>query len=517
MASSGKAAFLVAAGIFLSRIAGLVRQRVFAHYFGSSDAADAFGAAFRIPNMLQNLFGEGVLSASFIPVYARLLAEGDEEEAGRLAGAVVALLTLVTGVLVLSGVVATPWLIDLIAPGFEGEKRELTIRLVRVLFPGAGLLALSAWCLGVLNSHRRFFLSYISPVLWNVAMIATLVAFGGLSQYGLAEALAWGSVVGSTLQVALQLPVVLRLERRLRLRLDARSPHVRTVIHNFGPVFVGRGVVQISSYVDTIVASLLPTGAVAAFLYAQMISMLPVSLFGMSISAAELPAMSSATGDEATVAEKLRARLDAGLRRIAFFIVPSAAAFVALGDVAAAAVYQSGDFTHDDAVLVWSILAGAAVGLLAITQARLYSSTYYALRDTRTPLKYAAVHVSISGALGYVLAVYGPGWLGVAPIWGVAGLQVAAGIGGLVEFKLLRHTLNRRIGKTGLPASLLAKLWGAAALGAAAGWGVKLALPSLHPIPLAALVFGAFGAVYLGVAVALRVPEVRQATRFLKR
>src|SRR5688572_29459453 len=167
------ASFLVAAGIFLSRIAGLVRQRVFAHYFGNSEAADAFGAAFRIPNLLQNLFGEGVLSASFIPVYARLLAEGDDEEAGRLAGAVVALLTLVTAVLVLAGVLATPWLIDLIAPGFEGEKRELTIRLVRVLFPGAGLLALSAWCLGVLNSHRRFFLSYISPVLWNVAMIGT--------------------------------------------------------------------------------------------------------------------------------------------------------------------------------------------------------------------------------------------------------------------------------------------------------------------------------------------------------
>jgi putative peptidoglycan lipid II flippase len=161
--ASKRSSFLVAAGILLSRIAGLIRDRVFAHYFGNSDAADAFKAAFRIPNALSNLFGEGVLSASFIPVYAGLLARDEEEEARRTAGAVAALLALSTSILVLIGVLATPYLIDAIAPGFSGEKRDLTIRLVRILFPGAGLLVLSAWCLGILNSHRRFFLSYITP------------------------------------------------------------------------------------------------------------------------------------------------------------------------------------------------------------------------------------------------------------------------------------------------------------------------------------------------------------------
>src|SRR5262245_59269805 len=189
----GRFAALVATGILLSRIAGLVRQRVLAHYLGLSDAADAFTAAFRIPNFLQNLFGEGVLSASFIPVYARLLAEEDHEEAARVAGAVAALLALTTALLTLGGVWSTPWLIAAIAPGFEGVKRELTIRLVRILFPGAGLLVLSAWCLGILNSHRRFFLSYTAPVLWNVAMIGTLLGFGGrIDQARLAIALAWG-------------------------------------------------------------------------------------------------------------------------------------------------------------------------------------------------------------------------------------------------------------------------------------------------------------------------------------
>ena len=162
-----------------SRLAGLVRTRVFSHYFGlQSDSADAFNAAFRIPNFLQNLFGEGALSASFIPVYAALVARGERREADRVAGAVASLLALVVSALVLVGVVATPLLISVVAPGFTGDKRELTIALVRILFPGAGLLVLSAWCLGVLNSHHRFLLSYAAPVMWNAAMIATLLAYG---------------------------------------------------------------------------------------------------------------------------------------------------------------------------------------------------------------------------------------------------------------------------------------------------------------------------------------------------
>src|SRR5262249_53078441 len=187
-----------------------------------------------------------------------------DREAEQVAGAVAALLGLVTAVLVLLGVLLTPWLIAIIAPGFEGAKRDATIRLVRILFPGAGLLVLSAWCLGVLNSHRRFFLSYAAPVLWNVAIIVSLVAFGqGRELYRLAEIAAWGSVLGSLLQLGVQLPTVAGLLHGLRPRLARGSAQVALVLRNFAPVFVGRGVVQISAYVDTVLASLLPTGAVA--------------------------------------------------------------------------------------------------------------------------------------------------------------------------------------------------------------------------------------------------------------
>jgi len=501
MARSRGAASLVAAGIFLSRIAGLIRDRVFAHYFGNSAAADAFRAAFRIPNFLQTLFGEGVLSASFIPVYANLLAHGKREEAGRVAGAIFAILALLTSVLVLIGVLATPLFIDAIAPGFHGSTRLLTISLVRILFPGAGFFVLGAWCLGILNSHRRFFLSYSVSVLWNIAMIVALILFGTRqTQDDLAATLAWASVAGSLIQFLAQLPVVLRLVPDLRIHVATHLENVRTVIRNFGPVFVSRGVVQLSAYIDQIIASWLPTGAVAALSYAQTLYLLPVSLFGMSVSASELPEMSSAIGGHDEIAAKLRARLVSGLHRIAFFVIPSVVAFIALGDIVTAAIYQtrSGKFTHDDVLYVWGILAGSGVGLLASTQGRLYSSAFYALKDTRTPLLFAIVRVALTTILGYIAALHLPQWIGVDPKWGVAGLTASAGISGWVEFVLLRRALAQRIGSDPVGTAYLARLWASAIVAASVTWAIKLEIHStLHPIVLACATLIPFGLIYL--------------------
>ncbi|MYG81383.1 MAG: murein biosynthesis integral membrane protein MurJ, partial [Gemmatimonadetes bacterium] len=174
------AASRVAAGILLSRILGLLRDRAFAHYFGASALADVWKAALRIPNFLQNLLGEGSLSGSFIPVYARLLEEGREEEAGRVAGAVLGLLTRAAGVLAAAGVWVAPLLADVIVPGYsEDGRREALIPLLRILFPMTGVLVISAWALGILNSHRRFFVSYVAPAVWNLAMIVALIVAGG--------------------------------------------------------------------------------------------------------------------------------------------------------------------------------------------------------------------------------------------------------------------------------------------------------------------------------------------------
>ena len=523
MARRSAGAIAVAAGIFLSRIFGLVRERIFAHYLGNSDAAGAFKAALRIPNLLQNLFGEGVLSASFIPVYARLLAEGRVEEAGRVASVVASLLALATALLSALGALGARLLIDVIAPGFHGDVRELTITLVEIMFPGVGLLVLSAWCLGVLNSHKRFFLSYVAPVLWNVAQIAALIVLGAYAaqgragQFHLARVVAWATVAGAALQLAVQLPQAIHLTGRLRPSLALGEAAPRRVLANFGPVVIGRGVVQLSAYIDQVLASFLGPAAVAAMAYAQQLYLLPVSLFGMAISAAELPEMSSALGTEDERAQALRTRLTAAQERIAFFVVPSVVAFLVLGDVVVAALYQTGRFSADDTRFVWLVLAGSTVGLLAATQARLASSAFYALEDTRTPLGYAIVRVILTAALGYAVALPIREHFGWPPSYGAAGLTASAGVAGWIEFVLLRRGLQRRIGRVPLGARTQLYAWISALISGAAGFGLHHVLPIRQPVVAGTIVLGVYGVLYFAIATALGLGQAKALLRRLRR
>lgn len=539
---AGAASLVVALGILLSRIAGLVRDRVFAHYLGNSEAAGAFKAALRIPNFLQNLFGEGVLSASFIPVYSKLASKtGDEDLARRVAGVVGTVLALVVSVLVLLGVSLTPFFVDVVAPGFRGTTRELTIQLVRILFPGVGLLVLSAWCLGILNSHRKFFVSYVAPVLWNLAMIATLVLYGSIrSQDELVVSLAWGSVVGSFLQLMIQVPFVWKSAGRIVFGLDLKLAAVRDVFKNIGPVFIGRGVVQVSAYLDSIVASFLGATAVASLAYAQTIYLLPISLFGMSVAAAELPSMSVAAGDDAEANRKLRDRLVSGCRRIAFFVVPSAVAFLLIGRSVVAALYQTGAFGPEDTLYVWYVLMGSVAGLLAATWGRLYSSAFYALRDTSTPLRFALVRVSLSIVFGLLFAFPFRPWInqlfvltpglrlptleGVDVALGAVGLTLAAGLSGYIEYALLRSRLVRRIGQVKVPTGFLSRIWvSAVAAGALALLFETTVLASLDGhlrwvgydfAPLC--VITVFGVSYLTLCSVFRVEEMKPVLRRLK-
>ncbi len=511
--SQKSGALLVGLGIFFSRISGLIRERALAHYFGNSDASDAFKAALKIPNFLQNLFGEGVLSASFIPVYAQLISSNEKEkqiEASEVASVVASILFLFTSILVILGVLCTPLLISIIAPGFQGEKKILTIKLVQIFFPGIGLLVMSAWCLGVLNSHRKFFLSYTAPVIWNLAIIGSLFIFGKSStQYNLAEMAAWGLVLGSFLQFAVQIPLTLKLVKHFRPSLNTQSSHVKIIIKNFFPVVISRGVVQVSAYIDSMLASLLPTGAVSALGYAQTIYLLPVSLFGMSITASELPAMSSLTGSNDEVNEALKKRLNIGLHKIAFFIIPSVCAFLFLGDIIVSALFQSGNFSKDDSLYVWGVLIGSTIGLLASTLGRLYSSTFYSLKDTRTPLKFALLRVILTTILGYLSAFTVPQLLGLPANWGTAGLTASAGISGWIEFYLLRKTLNMKIGETGLEFNGQVILWSCGILSAVICFVAKLNL-FLSPIPQAFIVLGIFGVFYFFLTYLFKVNESRE-------
>jgi putative peptidoglycan lipid II flippase len=514
-----KHAFWVGLGIFLSRIAGLVRERVFAHYFGNSDAGDAFKAALKIPNFLQNLFGEGVLSASFIPVYAQLLAKKHDEDAAKVASVIGSLLFLMTSALVLIGVLATPFLIDIIAPGFTGDKRELTIKIVQILFPGTGFLVMSAWCLGILNSHKKFFLSYVAPVIWNVTIIVTLIAWGPRQQqFELAVTTSYGLVVGSFLQFFIQFPFALKLGQKIYPSLNTQMDHVRIVIKNFVPVVFSRGVVQVSAYIDNVLASLLPTGAVSALAYAQTLYLLPVSLFGMSVSVAELPTMSQAMGSEEEISTYLRGRLDRGLEQIAFFIIPSVVGFLFLGDLIVGAIFQTGEFNRDSTNYVWAVLAGSTLGLLASTLGRLYSSTFYSLKDTKTPLKFAFVRVLFTTVLGVLFAFYVPKWFGIDEKWGTTGLTASAGMAGWIEFYFLRKTLNKRIGRTGLSVPYQLKLWAVALVSAVIAFSGKWFLDNYgHIIFRAIVVLSIYGFLYFALGYVLKVEQARELVNKVKR
>lgn len=506
-------ALVVGAGIFLSRIIGFLRERVVAYYLGTTDAADVFRAALRIPNLLQNLFGEGALSASFIPVYAGL-REKDPEAAARVASVVLTMLTLLTSLLVLLGYTFTPELIDLIAPGFSGEKRESVIRLVRILFPGIGLLVLSAFCLGVLNSHRKFFIPYAAPVLWSGAIIATAYLWQDPNGYEFASHLAWGAVIGSFLQLIVQIPPMFPYLRKMRPSLQWTLEPVQIVLRRFVPTLISRGVVQISAYFESIIASFLPTGAISNLGYAQLLYTLPTSLFGSSIAATKLVDMSMVEQKH-----EIGRDLKQGMRHLAFFIVPSAVAFLLMGHVLAAVLFQTGKFTLRDAQNVWILLGASSIGLMASTQGRLLTTAFYALKNTRTPLNISLVRVSLSIALAALLSLYLPRYLSIPPEWATGGISLASSLAGLVEFFLLRRALARDITLENIPPRYLLTLFISAFLGAGIGavlfHGIKdLGLPAWISGGLA---LGVFGGIYLALTLVFRVEESRSFYQKIRR
>ncbi len=511
-------ALAVAAGIFASRLLGLARERVFAHYLGTSAAAGAFRAAMRIPNVLQNLFGEGALSASFIPVYARLLAEGKDEEAARVAGTVFSLLAVVVIALSTGGVLAAGLLADILAPGLDAPTRALAAGLIRIMFPGVGMLVMSAWCLGVLNSHRKFFTSYAAPVLWNLAIITSLTAFGATA-FGrgddarLSELAAYGTLVGSALQLLVQIPFVMKLVKGKVIAWDPASPQVRRILRTFGPALMSRGVVQISAWFDQILASFLGGPVIAAINYAQTLYTLPFSLIGTSMAAAELTEMAQVTGNDQT-----RARLAASMERIAFFMAPAVLAFLVLGDVVVATLFQTGRFKTGDVPLVHAILAAMALGLSASARTRLVSSAFWSLHDTRTPLIFATIRIALAGALGWVMVMPARAYADLTADEAAAGLALASACGALVENALSTRRMRKLVGPFTLTWKDAARPWGSAVVAAAVTYPVSRLTAVWSPVPRGIVVLTVFGALYLALTVTMRVPSASAlVTRFRRR
>lgn len=538
-------ALSVATGIFCSRLAGLLRTSALGAFFGVGPHADVFSAALRLPNLLQNLLGEQTLSAAFIPVYSRLLAAGKKEEAGRLAGAVFSLLVAAAGGAAALGVLFARPIVGLLAAGFlrdhdlialgqaRVDRYELAVAAVRWVFPMSATLVLSAWALGVRNSHGKFFLSYFSPVFWNAAIvgavawasfragsggaIGTAIGPGG-SDLAIAdrmlEAACIGALVGGIFQFLVQLPGLRGDLAGFRLSFDLASQPVRDVLAGFGPTLAGRGVVQLSSYLDQLLASLLAAGAVAALFYAQTLYLLPVSLFGMSIAAAALPrlARSGGAGSEADLARGTERALETA----AFLNLPSFLAYLLLGLPLVEGIFQlfGKGFGAAESRLVYLVLAAYSVGLPAATSSRVLQAGFYARGDTRTPARIAVLRVATSLAVGVPAML----WLdrqrlgdlallgtpGSALRLGAVGLGLAATLAAWLELTALRRAARTRLPSLVWPsrAFLRFTLYALGAAGPAgvaaymtAGWGA-------HPTVRAAVVFALFGTAYLALAAA---------------
>ena len=473
-------------GILLSRLSGLLRESLLRSVLGLGPAADAFTAALRIPNLLQNLLGEGSLSSSFIPVYSKLLSEGKEKEAGKAAGAVASLLIAFTGGLTLIGIIMARPIARILTPGFTSEKLDLTVDLIKITTAGVAFLVLAAWCLGVLNSHRKFFLSYVAPVLWNAAQIVILLI--AISKdwdpIKAAKAAAWGLFIGGIIQLLFQLFGVGKLQTKIQFSLSWRNEHVREIIKRFNPTILGRGVVQLSGYFDLVLASLLVTGAVSALMSAQVLYILPISLFAMSIAAAELPEMSRNTN-----IQDLTHRLNQGIKQTSFFMFLTSVIYITIGDQIIGVIFQWGSFDRDDSIVVAVTLAAYSLGIPAIGISRIYQSAFYASGDTKTPAFSATLRVVISLILGLLLMFpldrffisnstlekvpgsitgdWGPlseslRALPANPHLGAAGLAVGSAAAAWIEMLFLSRKINKKITPNPSPLSPIMKLLPAA-------------------------------------------------------
>ena len=554
-ASGGSAAVFVAAGIFASRIFGLVREKVVTYYFGVGAHLDVYQLMMKGANLLNNLLGEGTLSASFIPIYSRMLEEGRERDAGRFAGAVFGILVAIAAAVTLTGVLLAQWAVIAIGGyGFLDDAAEvaagtlavdryaLAVELFRYALPMAAFLMMSAWALGVLNSHRRFFLPYVAPTIMNVATVAALVwaattqfddpfGIGALDVVpvpalnAILTAAIIGTLIGGVLQFAVQLPLVFRLSKGLRVSLSTKVDGVREAAKAFGPVVAGRGVAQVSSYVDTWLATLATAGTLGALRPSLVLYMLPISLFGMSVAASELPELSRIS--QAKLQDFI-GRVDRSMRQMLYLIVPTIVGYLGFGLLIVLSLFGGGEFTIEHGWLVYLILAGYTLGLGATAVSRLLQNSFYALGDTKTPAKIAVARVVTSGAVGAALMF----WLDettVAEAVGVTagrypltlaavGLALGSAVGAWVELAALRGALRRATPGFALPAGRVAQMLGLAGLAAIPAALLRVGLPDLPVLVLTAIVLGVYGVAYLGLGHAFGFQEGEAwIGRFLKR
>jgi putative peptidoglycan lipid II flippase len=504
-----RAVGVIGAATLASRVLGFARDMVVARAFGAGPVTDAFFVAFRIPNLLRRLLAEGALSTAIIPVFTEYLAGSGRAEFTRMVRAVTGVVTVVLCVVSGLGMLLAPWIVRVMAPGWTDDPGMIGLagRLTSLMFPYLLLVGLAALAMGALNAHHRFFTAALGPAVLNIAMIASvLVLASRLTPPVLA--LVVGVLVGGLGQLLVQLPELAKLGVPLRPSAEWSHPAVKTIAGRLWPAVFALAAVQVTVLVNTLLASLLPTGTVSYLYYADRVMEFPLGVFGIALATAVLPTMAG----HATRGERraLTDMLGFSLRLSAFVAVPATVGLVALGHPIVRLLFERGQFNAVDAAATAQALAGYAVGLPAFSATRIAAQSFYALGDTRTPVWAGLASVAANCVFALVL------------MWPLqhAGLALASSLSAYVNLALLGWLLRRRLGPIGgrrMAASLLRTtgasgvllvwcVWAATRLGGDFVGGVWTA---------GALAAGVV--VFLAAAAAIRAPELGELVGLLRR
>ncbi|HUV31184.1 MAG TPA: murein biosynthesis integral membrane protein MurJ [Acidobacteriota bacterium] len=463
--SLAKSASLVSAGTAVSRVLGLVREQVMAYFFGASLATDAFITAFRIPNLLRDMFAEGALSSAFIPVFKEKLVKGSDREAFTLASIVATAVLLVVGGIVLLGIIATPLIIYISANGFTADpvKFDLTVNLTRLMFVYLLLVSLSALVMGMLNSFGRFGVPAVAPAVFNLGMIVSVLVLHRFFDVPI-YSLAIGALLGGVGQLAIQLPPLIRIGFRFRWVVAFLDEGLKKVVRLFAPMVVGMSAGRVNIVVNTLLASFLMEGSISYLNYSYRLMHFPLGVFAVALGTVTLPRASeiAARSDMKELARLYREALSLNL----LFILPSAAFLALFGRDIVALIYQWGQFSSTDAANTALALLHYSYGLIGFAAVRVTAPVYYALGDARLPTRISVLSVLVNMALYYPMI----------KLLGFAGLAAATSLAALLNFGLLLYYLPKK----GVPVSIRDSLLGFVKLAVAA----HLALFAVRMLPV---------------------------------
>ncbi|MDP2921456.1 MAG: murein biosynthesis integral membrane protein MurJ [Candidatus Omnitrophota bacterium] len=431
-----KSAGIIGFATVISRVLGFVRDIIIARFFGTARYAEAFVVAFRIPNMLRDLIGEGATNAAFVPVLSEYLVK-KKEEFWELANVILNLLLITLSVISIIGVLAAPLIVRLIAPGFmdDPEKFAITVKLTRIMFPYVLLIGLAAYAMGVLNSLKHFSAPAFGPCLLNVAVIICAIIWGE-SVMGLAS----GVLIGGVLQLAVQIPVLYRKGFRFSFVKKLNHPAANKIGILLLPRILGSCMYQINLFINTIMASLsaiVGVGGVAALYYANRIFQFPLAIFGIAIAQAALPTMSREALE--TDSDSLKKTLSFSLRVINFIIVPASIGLMVLAVPITQALFERGKFDHYSTLITANALMFYSIGLFSYSGIKILVSCFYSLKDTLTPVKIAAASLLLNIILNLAL---------MYPLK-IGGLALSASVSGIFNFFALFYVLNKKIGDLG--------------------------------------------------------------------